>query len=337
MPLPAYPGGSAYRLATSGVFIPELWSDEVRRFRDQKFVATMYTKKVSFEGRKGDTLHLPYISRAAVNTKLPETPVTLQSRTESEFTMTIDQYKESSFMIEDILNIQSAYNLRREYTREAGYALARDMDNAVLALRAAVNNFAAQRIYNTVDGTLAGSASRPLDQAAILAAKEILDLADVPEEGRVLMVGVQQYNDLLTIDAFVRDEYVSVRPTETGRVGQIYGIPVIKTTQIGRNSATGYVNGTGAAAQPTPGVASSPYLPTQNAFTALPTTIGNDAAPVASAIMLHPEWAISAVQQSPKSESSRETLFLADAFVSSQLYGNKLYREDHAVVIHTRV
>lgn len=42
-----------------------------------------------------DTLHIPYISRMSVFDKLPETPVTLQARTEGEYTIIIDKYKES--------------------------------------------------------------------------------------------------------------------------------------------------------------------------------------------------------------------------------------------------
>lgn len=331
--------GAAVTRTTANSFIPTIWSDEVQRARDAKFIASTYTKRLNFRGRSGDRLHIPIIGRAAVNRKLPESPVTLQARTETEFFLDITQYKESSFMIEDVVKVQAAHDIRSEYTREAGYALARDMDNYVLGYRAALNNFPAQRIFNTVDGTAAGSASNPLNQAAILAAKEILDLKDVPQEGRVLIVGWQQYNDLLTIDQFINFDFIpssQASPTASGKVGMLYGYPVIATTQIGVNSATGYVNGANGVPEPTPGVTGSPYLPDQDAFTALPTTIGNDAAPAISALLVHNDWLAMGVQIEPRAESSRETLYLADVVVMSQLYGAKLYRADHGVVIHSR-
>jgi hypothetical protein len=55
----------------------------------------------------------------------------------------------------------------------------------------------------------------------------------------------------------------------------------------------------------------------------------------ATAIACNPEWIACGVQQSVKSESSREALYLADAFVTSQVYGSKVWRPDNAVVIHT--
>jgi hypothetical protein len=331
--------GSAQTQTTGAVFIPELWTGEVKRFFDQKLIASMYTKKISFVGKKADVIHIPNISRAAVNRKLPETPVTFQARTDTDYTVSVTRHMESSFMIEDILDVQSAYNLRGEYTREAGYALARDLDNFVLAQRAAINNFAAQRIFNTDTNAQGGANPRSLDAAAILAAKEILDLADIPEEGRVLLVGKQQYNDLLTIDQFVRWEWTNGNgsaPTTTGKVGELYGIPVVATTQIGLNSATGYINGTGATPQPTPGVASSPYLPDQDSFTALPTTIGATPVPAITALLCHTDWLALAVQMEPRVQSDYVSQFLASTFISDHLYGAKLFRPEAAVVIHTK-
>lgn len=330
--------GSAVTKQVADVFIPEMWSNEVKRFIDQSFILKGYVKQIPFTGKKGDRIHIPLVSRAGVYTKLPETPVRLQARSEGGYYFDIDQYKESSFMIEDIVGIQASYNLRQEYTREAGYALARDMENSLLALRAAINNVATQRIYNTADGTLAG-ASKPLDFAAILTAKLIMDKARVPRDGRVLLVSTTQYNQLLAVEKFINMDYRNGAPVQTGVVGTIFNIPVIMTDTIDANSLTGYVNGTGEIGQPTPGVAGSPYLPTQDTFTALPTAFTGAnvgaAAEVHTAMLVHKEFAIMGTQKMPSTEQSRETLYLADAVVMSQIYGSKLFRPDHAVLIHT--
>ena len=88
--------GSAVDLSNAQVFIPELWRNEVRKFRDAKFYLKQAATVIPFEGRKGDVIHIPGISRMAVYDKLPQTPVNLQARTESDFTFTITKYKESS-------------------------------------------------------------------------------------------------------------------------------------------------------------------------------------------------------------------------------------------------
>lgn len=332
--------GAAVTKTTADVFIPEMWSNEVKRFLDQKLILKNYLKTVPFKGKKGDRIHIPLISRAAVNVKRPETPVTLQARAEGDYYFDIDRYVESSFMIEDIVGIQASFNLRQEYTKEAGYALARDIDNHILSLRAALNAISAQVIINSATGAITG-ASKPLDYAALLTAKLILDKADVPAEGRIVIVSPTQYNQLLAIDKFINMDYRNKDTVSTGQVGTIFNMPVVMTSQLGANSTTGYTNGTGSAAAPTPGVASSPYLPTQDAFTGLQTAFTTDAANVGlaaevhTAVVCHKDFAVLGVQKEPSAESSRETLYLADAVVMSQLYGSKLYRPDHAVIIHT--
>lgn len=373
--------GTAVDLSNVQVFIPEIWSGEVRRFRDQKFAALMATKRIPFNGKKGDILHIPNISRAAVFDKVPQTPVQLQARTDNEFTFTITKYKESSFMIEDIVNIQSAYGLRSYYTKEAGYALGRDMDNFALAHRAVINAFPSQRIYSYSpdsgvtnllgDGTsnahLAGTPA-PLTYAALLLAKQKLDEADVPEDGRYVLVSPAQYIDLLSINQFISIDYANTKPVVTGSVGKILDMDVIMTTQIGVNSLTGFVNGQGALPQPTPGVLGSPYLPDQftlantvntglandlsltSNWYGLPVRSGTGATAAdggqtlglfggvnqwATALVCQADWFAIGVQQEVKTESSRETMYLADAFVASTVYGGKAWRPDAAVVIHT--
>ncbi len=61
--------------------------------------------------QKGDTIHIPEISNLTANDKAANTAVTLQTVSESSQTISIDQHKETSFMVEDIVKAQSQYNL----------------------------------------------------------------------------------------------------------------------------------------------------------------------------------------------------------------------------------
>jgi len=329
--------GSAIGINNADVFIPELWSGEIKRERDTNFIFKSGISLLPMVGKKGDVVHIPEISRLAVNDKVYNTPVTLQSRTESEYTITIDKYKETSFMIEDIVGIQASYNLRSEYTREAGYALAQDIDNFVLGLRADIHSVPSQNIYASSDGTETGT-PQGLDRASILAAKQLMDEAKVPMSGRVLYVSPAQAIDLLTIEQFINVDYVNNKPTMTGMVGSLYGINVVVSNNIVTNSLTGYTNGAGGTPSPTPGVEGSVYLPTQT-FTgtdSLPTNgVDGEADDWQTAMLVHRDWAKLAMQLNPKTESSREVLFQADAVVATQIYGAKVYRPDHAVLIHT--
>jgi len=374
--------GTALDLASVQSFVPEIWGSEIRRYRDARFMMSEGIKRIPFEGKKGDTIHIPNISRASVYDKLPQTPVTLQARNDGEFVFNITRHRESSYMIEDIVNIQSQYALRQEYTREAGYALARDMDNFALGHRAVINSYDSQRLVSYNNGTtdLVGDGTvnahftgtpGPLNYACILLAKQKLDEADIPSMGRKLYISPAQYIDLLNINVFISTDFNGGgSPVKTGIVGTILDFTVEVSTQIGVNSNLGYRNGRDGILLPTPGVLGSPYLPDQHGITnARTTTAASDldaqtnasyfGLPVfsgagataadagqtlgvfgganqwASAMACHPEWLAMGVQQSVKTESSRETLYLADAFVTSNLYGAKVWRPDNAVIIHT--
>lgn len=87
--------GSAIDLANVQVMIPEIWSNEVRKFRDAKFYLKSAASVIPFEGKKGDTIRMPNIARMSVYDKLPQAPVNLQARTESDFTFMVTKYKES--------------------------------------------------------------------------------------------------------------------------------------------------------------------------------------------------------------------------------------------------
>lgn len=313
--LPSPYVGSAMGLSNGQVFVPEIWVDDLLRFRDKKLMASDLCRKIMFLGKKNDTLHLPRISRLGVYPRIPETPVNLQALTEGEYTMLIDRDVESSFSIEDILEMQAKYNLRSEYTREAAYALARDVDNQVLAMRAALK-FAGQEL----------DTGATIVEADILTAKEALDVNDVPAEGRKLLIAPQQESDIMSLNRFISRDYIDGPSViQRGRIiGSIFGADVIVSTQITRNSLTGYTNGANGIASPTPGVVGSPYLPTQDSFTGL-NTAGNRY----SALYVHPDWCNLAMALEPRVTASWENLYQMNVIVSRQVYAVKLFRPDH--------
>jgi len=325
--------------SANSAFIPQLWSTEAKRRLDDNLIARQIVRMLPTMAKKGSVLYIPDIGRLAVNDKVYNNPVTLQSRTENRWSITTDKYKEVSFMIEDIVSIQTSYPLREAYIKEAGYALARDIDSFILGLRADIQGYNSQSnvVYCTSDGTSSGTALA-LNRAAILAAKEILDVANVPESDRFLVVSPSQYIDLLVIPEFISKDYQGSSPTETGEVGRLYGIPVYKTSTITANSSTGYYNGdpSTAVTSPTPGFTGSVYFPTQSVvhfgttITATSLTSG-----MKTAVMGHRDWARLVVNKEPSTEMSRENLFQADAVVMTQVYGAKTYRPDHAVLIHS--
>lgn len=333
-----YSGSTVQRQDIQG-FIPNVWANDIRHYRATKFVMMRVAKLFPFVGKKGDTIFEPLVGRAAIYPKLPGQPVQLQSRRPGDWELKIDQHNESSFALEDIVQLQSQYNLRKPYTKEAGYAMARDLDNTLLALRATIP--VERQIFRSINagaGTVAGDPA-PIDSDSILAGKTLLEEEDVDVEDMRFVVSVAQRNDLLNIDKFTSVDYVNGKPVTTGFIGTLYGIPVMATNNMKVNSLLGYRNGEGAPGQPTPGVLGSPYMPTQNPVvgTGLPRGKAGDEvnSPFVSCLLCSKDWAAIAVQKNISTEYGREVLLQADALVTTHAFGARTYRENEAVLIHT--
>jgi len=132
----AYPGGasSVVTKANAGVFIPELWSDEIIAAYKQNLVMANLVSKMSFKGKKGDTLHIPKPTRGNAAVKAAATAVTIQADAETEIQVLVNKHYEYSRFIEDITETQALSSLRQFYTADAGYALARQVDTDLIQL-----------------------------------------------------------------------------------------------------------------------------------------------------------------------------------------------------------
>jgi len=111
-----------------------LWSDEIIASYKKNLVLAQFVRKMSFKGKKGDALIIPNPSRGlAAQTKAENTAVTMRNC--SEFiTVNLNMRKEVSYFIEDIVEVQALPSLRKHYTDDAGYAMAKQVDDDLWAL-----------------------------------------------------------------------------------------------------------------------------------------------------------------------------------------------------------
>lgn len=323
------PQGMPFSNATSGVFIPEVWSTDVIRYRDANFAAKELVSMVNFAGNKGDTIFMPFISRLAVEAKTAGQPVTYQALSEKRWSMMVRRYKDVAFALDKLLEIQANVNLRSEYTREAGYALARDMDNAVLAERATINGFNS--------GSNVITSSVPISFADILSGYEILLQANVPVSEIVLLMSPLQWTSLISDPLLSNKEYTRGGSIESGQPLSPLGISMKMSTNIGRNSATGYTNGENGLPSPTPGMSVSPYFPTQSPELRTGATVTPSAltANYHTAILAHKDWCKMAIQKTPSVDYDWSVDYQEHHVVLTQIYDVKVFRPDHAVIINT--
>ncbi len=239
-----YPNmGGAVDNTSAAKFIPEIWSDEVIAAYKSNLVMANLVKKMSMTGKKGDTIHVPKPTRGSANAKAEGVAVTIQNSVESEVLININKHFEFSRLIEDITEVQALASLRQFYTGDAGYGLAKQVDNDLFALAKSfgdgdgssyVNSGSFQ--INTTSGALeAYDADGTADigafsDAAFRALIQKMDDADVPMDGRSFVVPPSLRNAIMGIDRYTSTDFVNGKGVETGKIGNLYGVDVYVST-----------------------------------------------------------------------------------------------------------
>jgi len=229
-------GSNQQTITTGNVFIPEVWSPEVLRAAENALVMAPLVKRFdSLVTGKGDTINIPNLSNLTATSKSANTQVTLQAPTETNTQILLSNHYESSFLVEDLLKVQSNYDLISEYTSKAGESIARRVDTDLLSE------------YANFTTTDVGTYGSDITDATILAAIEAIDLANAPLEDRALVIYPTQKTALARIDKFVKADYlgqyqnatvVRTGPNSRYMWGDIYGVPVYYTKQVVSTAGT---------------------------------------------------------------------------------------------------
>lgn len=171
----------------------------------------------------GQTLEIPNVSAIGAALKQQNVAVTLNYVTETKTTLTLDQHYESSFIVEDLVKVQSAYDIRSDYTKSAAYAISEKIDSIIAtAMQAAFTGYGA---YGTA-----------LNDNLILTVNRYLTENKAPRTDRSIVVHPKGEAELLAIDKFVRYDSLGQpadsNPTKTGKIGQIYGAEVFVSNNL---------------------------------------------------------------------------------------------------------
>jgi len=234
---------------TAATFIPEIWSDEIVAAYKKNLVLANLFKKMSFVGKKGDTVRIPSPTRGSASLKAANSQVNLIAATEGDVVVTITQHYEYSRLIEDIVEAQALTSLRRFYTEDAGYALSRQVDTSLVQLGRGFNGGAGTAAYAGAyiggDGTTAYNSSSPnasaLTDAAIRRTIQRLDDNDVPMDGRFFLIPPSSRNTLMGLARYTEQAFVGEtgnnNTIRNGEIGNLYGIPVFVSSNC--DTATG--------------------------------------------------------------------------------------------------
>ena len=299
-------GTNGTTVAVANNFIPELWRDEVIGAYKSNLVLANLVTKLSHKGKKGDTIYIPVPARGAASAKAANTQVVLSAATNTAITVTINKHYEYSKLIEDIAEVQALASMRKFYTDDAGFALAKQVDSDLFALAegfqgGVVGGSAASSQEKAViasDGATlyTGNSSNAADitDAGIRAMMLKLDNADVPMDNRVIVMPPVAANDLLGINRFTEQQFIGNGDAiKTGKIGMIYGVDV-------------YIS------------------------TSCPTAAGNSGADRVG-LMMHKDALVLAEQVGVRSQTQYKQEWLGDLFTSDTLYGVAELRNDAGV------
>ena len=245
-------GGSIVNKTAAATFIPEIWSDEVIAAYQKNLKMAPLVKKLPMTGKKGDVIHIPKPIRGAASAKVADTAVNIQANVEGELQITVDRHFEYSRFIEDIVEVQALNSLRQFYTEDAGYQLALKVDtdlmNAATGFGDGTMDLAAPsgadwENSNSYFFDAAATGGTPLSlfdaagghsvaagdvfsDAGFRQAIQLLDDADVPMDGRCIVVPPVVRNTIMGTERFSSSDFVSGQTVNTGLIGNLYGVDV---------------------------------------------------------------------------------------------------------------
>jgi N4-gp56 family major capsid protein len=250
----AFAPNNAVTTTSAANFIPEIWSDEIVAAFKKNLVLANLVKRMSFKGKKGDTVNIPSPARGTANAKVATDAVTLIAESDTNIQVLINKHFEYSRLIEDIVEVQALTSLRAFYTEDAGYALARRMDTDLVQLGRAfngatigTNDYATSntstKAFIGSDGTTAynstSSNAAALTDAAIRRTIQRLDDNDVPMDGRFFLIPPSSRNTLMGLARYTEQAFVGNGDAiRNGEIGQLYGMAVFSSS----NADTGAGN-----------------------------------------------------------------------------------------------
>ena len=295
--------------SSAETFIPEIWSDEVIASYQKNLVLANLVKKLSMTGKKGDTIHIPKPIRGSAHAKQEGVAVTVQNATEEEVEVTINKHFEYSRLIEDITETQALASLRQFYTGDAGYALATQVDTDLFALGkdfTGVNDttYVGTNSYqfNGTSGIEAYAADDvvPADLFNDNGFRDLIqkmDDADIPMDGRCLVVPPSVRNEIMGIDRYASSDFVDGRVVNNGQIGNLYGIDIYVSSNC-------------------PEIESA----TENTAT--------NGGQVKQGMLFHKDTMVLAEQLGVRSQTQYKQDFLATLYTADTLYGTAVLRPD---------
>ena len=215
-------------------FIPEIWGAQLLTSLKKAHVFAGLCNR-SYEGeisQYGDTVHITSVSRPTVAEYVKDTTVMApETLTDAQKSLIVDKSYYFDFEIDDIDMRQSVAGgaMMAEAAQEGAYALAEQTDLVIIAaMEAGVSGSAPD---NSVAAT--SRATSALCVEGILDIKTLLDVSNVPQQGRWLVIAPWIQNRLMLDTRYITiDSLTGGAGFRNGQVGRIMGFDVILSNNL---------------------------------------------------------------------------------------------------------
>ena len=305
----------------AGTFIPEIWSDEVIAAYQKNLKMAPLVKRLAMSGKKGDVIHIPKPIRGAASAKAEAVAVTIQANLETELQVTVDRHFEYSRLIEDIVEVQALSSLRQFYTEDAGYQLALKVDTDLINAATGFGDGTRTQSPAATGANWVNSNSYYFNAATGISAYgvdtvdtgdnftdlgfreaiKLMDDADVPMDGRVLVIPPASRKSIMGIERYVSSDFVGGRGVESGLIGNLYGVDV-------------YVS------------SNCPVVETA-------AENGNSSLDTRGCLFFHKDALVMAEQMAVRSQTQYKQEYLSTLYTADTLYGVETYRPEAGVSI----
>tara|TARA_R110002153_G_scaffold9516_2_gene39181 strand:- start:471 stop:1247 length:777 start_codon:yes stop_codon:yes gene_type:complete len=252
-------------------------------------------------GKKGDVVNIPAPVRGVATEKGQNAAVTIQNNAESNVAVGITEHYEYSRMIEDIVEVQALSSLRKFYTDDAGYALARQIDTDLMNLGKSLGNgngstWQTSAAFKVAAGggleAYNGTAANVFTDEAFRALIQKMDDADVPMDDRCFVIPPSIRNTIMGLERYVSSDFTNGATVQNGKIGELYGIDIMVSTNVATPTGT-----------------------------------------IRAAQLLHKDTYILAEQQGIRSQTQYKQEFLGTLYTADTLYGVKTFRPDAGFIL----
>jgi hypothetical protein len=227
-------GATPTNFATENALFLKVFAGEVlTAFDEVNVMKDLHTSRTIQHGKSAS---FPVMGKTSAAYHTVGTPLLgTQSVNHNEVIINIDDLLVADTFIADIDSAKNHYDVRAEYSRLLGMALAKEFDTRTMRV-----GLLAARSAATVSGGNGGTAITSANArtsgadlaAAIFDAAQAMDEKDVPENDRVALVKPEQYYNLVQTTDVINRDWGGSGVYADGTVLRVAGIQIVKTNNL---------------------------------------------------------------------------------------------------------